>query len=478
MMISKWLWVLVAAAGQGLAEEAAEKGGKSEFSMRGVKPDQLDVYKRASEGGVFTCLKDGKTIPFSQVNDGYCDCADGSDEPGTSACDQGTFYCENKGFFPLDIAKSLVDDGVCDCCDGSDEREGLCPNTCANLMRKYVEKSVKSNNIIKSGLVLKKEALETARLLRLEMEEKLRTLESDNVVKESTHDAMTRRKDMLVAQDKNGQLYNHLHDRLNSLQALVEDRFAKVQQRDQTLITLEGLLSEMTNTYNPNFNDPAVKRAAQGYLNYATNKDVPEIDTLAIITTIDELRREIDSLPVPSTESFWDPFEEVARKVFQYFVGIHPLDLEQVTLPELERRLDALEAEIKSQKNEIQRLSTDLARDMGPNDILRSQNHVHQGEVGNYIYRLQMNGDLSQVDSKGSSVLIGKFEEVITDDYRLGLRFGSGQRCWNGPIRSATVEFECSTDTAILSVSEREKCSYHVTVATPLGCYEQDLIVI
>ncbi|XP_062105900.1 glucosidase 2 subunit beta [Humulus lupulus] len=97
-------------------------------ALLGVHP--LDEKYFASH--VIKCKDGSKSFNRERLNDNYCDCVDGTDEPGTSACPKSKFYCRNLGSTPQFIFSSRVNDRICDCCDGSDENDGSfrCPNTC------------------------------------------------------------------------------------------------------------------------------------------------------------------------------------------------------------------------------------------------------------------------------------------------------------------------------------------------------------
>lgn len=64
-------------------------------------------------GGEYIECDGGKKLPTARVNDDFCDCKDGADEPGTSACSTGRFFCINKGYRGSYIPSSWVDDGRC-----------------------------------------------------------------------------------------------------------------------------------------------------------------------------------------------------------------------------------------------------------------------------------------------------------------------------------------------------------------------------
>eukprot|EP00697_Spironema_sp_BW2_P012750 gnl/Spiro4/29399_TR14396_c0_g1_i1.p1 gnl/Spiro4/29399_TR14396_c0_g1~~gnl/Spiro4/29399_TR14396_c0_g1_i1.p1 ORF type:complete len:599 (+),score=139.08 gnl/Spiro4/29399_TR14396_c0_g1_i1:92-1798(+) len=105
---------------------AATRGIISDDDKRVVALRQNLSWTCAGTNGL-----DPISVSLEQFNDDYCDCVDGSDEPGTSACAFSTFSCRNLGHVPKTISASKVNDGVCDCCDGSDEwLRGACVSTC------------------------------------------------------------------------------------------------------------------------------------------------------------------------------------------------------------------------------------------------------------------------------------------------------------------------------------------------------------
>ncbi|XP_049870583.1 uncharacterized protein LOC126370005 [Pectinophora gossypiella] len=102
----------------------ADKFISEQGSIKGVLSKNMVKY-RPDFKNEFKCLNSEQHIPFDWVNDDFCDCADGTDEPSTNACPRGIFYCDTqyqkKPVALLTVPSGKVNDGICDCCDGSDE---------------------------------------------------------------------------------------------------------------------------------------------------------------------------------------------------------------------------------------------------------------------------------------------------------------------------------------------------------------------
>jgi protein kinase C substrate 80K-H len=114
--------------------------GSTRSLLRGWDP-AVSVGEAARDGRFF-CVDGLADFPLAALNDDYCDCTDGSDEPGTAACSHltsATFFCANSGWRSQNLRSSRVDDGVCDCCDGTDEAAGQCPDICRQLAEVRVD---------------------------------------------------------------------------------------------------------------------------------------------------------------------------------------------------------------------------------------------------------------------------------------------------------------------------------------------------
>lgn len=472
----------------------------SATKIRGVNPILLDRYQPDADG-MFHCLNDSTiAIPADRINDNYCDCPDGSDEPGTSACSNSKFYCENEGFFPHYIPSSWVDDGVCDyekCCDGTDEPKGKCPNRCAEFKDKYERERLENNGIVDKGVEIRNGIIAKSQHERLQIQHELDRLTHEMGDLQSKLKQLNKVKETRNLED--GKLINNAFEdyerNLEDARKVVDLQMTQHSDLTERVHTLEKLLQTMKDNYNHNFNDPAVKLAAHSFEDYVANKGIlknvnndgnskvkNQLDELhtSFETSKDKLLDEWQKKQEGKKSGSWFHFS--AEDIVDAFLGIRSLDESSelnkqhssVGPARLAKNIEDLESKIKECNQSITSDKQSLAKDYGPNDILRSQNGCISHQIGEYNYRLCFTGELSQIDSNRHGVRIGHFESAsFSDDGKtLISKYSGGEKCWNGPIRSAEVRMKCGLRNEILAVSEPEKCGYMVEVKSPMACQE------
>ena len=328
--------------------------------------DPLTVAKFYKDSETFTCISSPSIhLPIARLNDDFCDCPDGSDEPGTSACahlsplspvslgstptdDVDTtialpgFYCKNKGHQPSYVPFTNVNDGVCDydsCCDGSDEwaRVGglKCEDRCKEVGKEWRKKNEQRQKSLSSAVKKRKEIVADADKLRKEVEDRIKSLRTEiqggeikvKSLEADLAEAERQERSKVVKSPKGlskiGLLAQLAKDRIEELrESLVEVR----SQRDTgkaRVAELEGILSTFKEEYNPNFNDEGVKRAVRSWEDYAAR------DKGAI--SDDAHDRDLDEIAKPDDESGaikwseWEGPEESDVDVRKYLSGISTL---------------------------------------------------------------------------------------------------------------------------------------------------------
>ncbi|XP_024986728.1 glucosidase 2 subunit beta-like isoform X1 [Cynara cardunculus var. scolymus] len=167
--------------------------------LLGVAPEDEIYYKGLWSSGTIKCKDGSKTFTKAQLNDDFCDCFDGTDEPGTSACPAGKFYCRNAGHSPVSIFSSRINDGICDCCDGSDEYDGKnkCKITCWEAGKMVRDRLMKEIATFQEGVGIRAHEVEEAKISAAKDEAELSRLKNEEKILKEIVEKLKERKEQI-----------------------------------------------------------------------------------------------------------------------------------------------------------------------------------------------------------------------------------------------------------------------------------------
>ncbi|KEY75201.1 hypothetical protein S7711_01640 [Stachybotrys chartarum IBT 7711] len=338
---------------------------------RGVGPEFASFYTGQDE---FACIANAAIkLSLSQVNDNSCDCPDGSDEPGTSACAYidplspeqplpgsvtGTtntstalpgFWCANEGHIGTYVPFSYINDGVCDydlCCDGSDEYKGVggvkCENRCAGIGKEYRRvQDEKRKSMEKAGKKRKAMIQESADLRRrlegtiASLKEELATLDAKKDQLRKRHAEAERQEAGKVVQGegsggKLGVLVTLAKKRVQELRDTLDKVLDQRDDLADKVEELETILKKFKEEYNPNFNDEGVKAAVKAFEDYSAKEaagvpvDLSDTDILEVLKEDSESNgvnwKEFEEAPADDTDilyTFEAYLPDFMRKIIQ-----------------------------------------------------------------------------------------------------------------------------------------------------------------
>ncbi|KAL9644849.1 hypothetical protein ABK040_005330 [Willaertia magna] len=392
-----------------------------EITTRGVPQDLVNYYTQTKEGQEFNCLTIKKRIPFELVNDDYCDCEDGSDEPGTNACSnsesplskQSKFFCRNRNYKPKYISYSKVNDGVCDCCDGSDENlpsgKQVCPNTCKELGKEIVSSLEKEIDTIKQALqIVQSEYINYGKAKYNELESEFKNLENEINEKSKKSEELKKKKEEMETVE--GLEREMLREKKRSEMSQQTPEQPTEEEKPKTEEQTE------TNTENPESSEKVVEEPTPVY----------------------QEDEEVTNFKLPAAEE--------ARKEFN--------DIEN-ELSDLRNKRDEVEKKLKV--------------NYGPfKELFKLSEQCFNIQQRQYTYEVCPFKDANQKENY-SSVLLGRFKEM-NDNV---MKFEDGQHCWKVGARKAIVRLLCGLENKLVKVDEPSTCEYHLDMETPCACTEE-----
>ncbi|KAL1130098.1 hypothetical protein AAG570_013037 [Ranatra chinensis] len=457
------------------------------------------------ENGEFTCFDGTLTLPTSYVNDDYCDCFDGSDEPGTSACPNGIFHCGNDGYVSKNIPSSRVNDGICDCCDATDEyATGNCSNTCAVLSAEAKLQAEKLAELMLQGNHLRLQMITAGKQLKMERKERISALEIEKAEAEQLKSEAETVKNTAEASENSALEY---YRAIEEAQKAEREEIEKQEARNEAKEAFKHLDSDSDgilkkdelitrNILDKNKDGEVSDEELQFFMD--DREEVSEEDFFEVMwpklkpfymmqqeATLDDVDN--DNNKETEGEEDWDKSGEleVGKEEEEPEADEKPEDFEppsskydeqtQKLIDEANKaraNFEAVERSVRDLERELSKLKESVSKDYGVDDeFISLDGQCFTYTDREYTYKLCPFDQVVQMGkSGGSETRLGVWKSWGTPgDYNIML-YEKGQSCWNGPQRSTKVLVSCGLESVVVGASEPNKCEYVLEFKTPAAC--------
>lgn len=507
-------------------------------NLRGVAPQDEKYYSAET----IWCRDGSKSFSFERLNDDFCDCVDGTDEPGTSACPSGKFHCKNKGHTPVSIFSSRVNDGICDCCDGSDEYDGKtkCPNTCSEAGKVLTERLERKIATFKGGLEVRKRDVEHAKhMIQKDKVELSNLRQEEKKLKDAVH-KLKARKEAIEKAEKQEQLKQEKEEQkrrevekqestddvtevekaqhsqeesspkdiLNDVeQSEVEgeaesDSAETKDSKDLSKEELGRLIASRWTGEDPGLQErvPAEERVDHSMDadeedfhddEGGFNSDQDQADGTATEDDDEEYESEDadeQKEPTETKDSTDHQVAEISQKGWVWTKlekGLRALSnlysFSRVPIDKSEADHVRKEYDSSSSKlADIQSKISDLEKKL-------EQDFGKDGEFYsfyNQCFELRLKKYVYKVCPFRNSLQVEGHSTTTLGNWDgfkddyKSMQFVRGDRCWNGPDRSLKVNLRCGVKIEVRDVDEPSRCEYVADLSTPAVCLEERLAAL
>lgn len=409
----------------------------------------------------------------------------------------------------MDIFSSRVNDKICDCCDGSDEwgTDASCPNTCEEMGRKAIEEAQRLKELHEQG---HKKKLEYSTQGKKKSEESRTTLsqkEAELEAIKSELETLTAAKDAAEEPEREAKdSHRKKWEEEKAAQKEIDRRadaqfgFDELDTNSDGYVTFEELQTRYE--LDDDGDGDISEEEALSYLNNQRSVDFETFYSSCWDGIVDKCQFERPVAPSiqPSTateddeqkdknidegegdeDEDWDDDESDDSDDEQDDDDNEEMPDYDDTTKELIAAADAARAahrEVDTKRGNIEREIGELRKYLDisygvDGEFSPLYDQCYEYTDREYTYKMCAFKKVTQKPKNGGREtnlgMWGKWNGPPENLYSV-MRYEGGEKCWNGPERSATITIVCGHEDKLLSASEPNKCEYAMEFSTPAVC--------